>query len=213
MTDSVVDLDDRISAVKEQYGEEIPIDTVGEVVSSLVSGTSQAGDIQHIAGELKELLDFITAARDELGSMRPKSLSAVDIPRAADELSAVVENTEAAAGTVMDAADTLSEIAFSMEGDQADTLMKLSTDLFEASSFQDITGQRINKVASTLDHLEDKLIALAEAIGDDYVETVEEEVFDEGGDVVNDEALLHGPQLDGEGNSQADIDALLASFD
>lgn len=213
MTDSVINLEDRIASVKEQYGDEVPVDTVSDVVSSLVEGTAQQGEVQHIAHELRELLDYISSARDELTGMRPKSLSAVDIPRASDELSAVVENTEAAASTVMDAADALSEMAFSMEGDDADKLMKLSTDLFEASSFQDITGQRINKVSTTLDHLEGKLLSLAEAIGDDYVEDVEEEVFDEGGEVVNQDALLHGPQLDGEGNSQADIDALLASFD
>lgn len=213
MSEKIVKLDDRIASVREQYGDSIPVETVSEVVGSITDGEFHQGDINHIAQELKDLLTYISAAKDELGNMRPKSLSAVDIPRASIELDEVVKNTEAAASTVMDAADTLSEMAFNVSEDQSETLMKLSTELFEASSFQDITGQRINKVSKTLDHLESKLFALAEAIGDDYIDEEPENPFDADGDVVNQDALLHGPQSGGEGNSQDDIDALLASFD
>ncbi|GER08133.1 hypothetical protein JCM17843_24430 [Kordiimonadales bacterium JCM 17843] len=167
-----------------------------------------------VGSEVREILDFIARARDELSSMRPKTMTDKHIATARDELDAVVAHTEEAASRIMDAADSLGEIAGDVEGPNGEKLFTLSTEIFEASSFQDITGQRVSKVVSVLRHIEDRLSALALAIGDTVVhEDEDERIFDEGGEVVNEEALKHGPQLNGKGNSQDDIDALLASFD
>ena len=80
--------------------------------------------------------------------------------------------------------------------------------IFEACSFQDITGQRIAKVVETLQHIEDRVARFAEAT----------RTRDAGGFATADEAakaaraeklLLHGPQLAGQGVSQADVDSML----
>lgn len=77
--------------------------------------------------------------------------------------------------------------------------------IFEACSFQDITGQRIQKVVGTLTYIEDRISGLLDTHG---VTTAEEAVVDDEEDVSGDEALLNGPQLAGEGNDQDDIDAM-----
>lgn len=211
---AAVSLEERTESLRKERGDSVAVDDIGSVVVSLVQGTTQGDDVDKIAVELRELLDFIGAAKSELVGMQPKSLSHRDIPDAGVQLEAIVSATEDAASTIMDAADTLGEMATELEGENAEKLENLSTELFQASSFQDLTGQRITKVERTLNHLEERLGALAEAIGDDYVAPSEDDIeVDDEGVAVNDDDLLHGPQLEGEGNSQAEIDAILAAFD
>ncbi|WP_417461844.1 protein phosphatase CheZ [Kordiimonas sp.] len=211
---AVVSLEQRAKALRQDRGDNVAIDEIANVVGSLVKGRTHDEEIDQIAGELRELLSYINAAKSELVGMQPKSLSNRDIPDAGEQLDAIVKSTEAAAETIMDAAETVGQISEEMGDDASERLAQVSTDLFQASSFQDLTGQRITKVMRTLGHLEERLNALADAIGDDYIEPEEEEIErDDEGIAADDTDLLHGPQLEGEGNSQAEIDAILASFD
>lgn len=210
---AAVSLEDRAASLRQNRGDNIAIDDITHVVGSLVKGTTHDDEINKVALELRELLDYIGAAKSELMGMQAKSLSNRDIPDAGEQLDAIVKSTEEAAETIMDAADAVGQIAEQVEGDNGGKLEEISTTLFQASSFQDLTGQRITKVTRTLGHLEERLNALADAIGDEYIEPEEDVERDEEGVVQDDADLLHGPQLEGEGNSQAEIDAILASFD
>ncbi len=208
-------ISERIVLLKESYGDRVSIDDVGDIVENLVDGMSSefTSEQNHVKAELKNLVDYIEKAKEGIVSIRPKTLSARDIPGATDELDAVVDATEEAAGKIMDAADELNVIAEKADDKIAEKLMDLSTRIFEASSFQDITGQRVNKVVTVLRLLEEKLAALADTIGDTEVDAKTDIEYTKEGDIIDDKALLHGPQLEGDGNSQDDIDALLASFD
>lgn len=211
---TVVSLEDRMEALRKERGDTVAVKDIGSVVSSLVSGNTQGDELEAIATELRDLLNFIGAAKSELVGMQPKSMSHRDIPDAGEQLDAIVEATEDAASKIMDAADTVSDVAASLEGEAAEKLENVSVALFEASSFQDLTGQRVTKVTNTLAQLETRLSALADAIGDDYIAPPSDELEkDEEGVAVNDDDLLNGPQLEGEGNSQDEIDAILAAFD
>jgi chemotaxis protein CheZ len=207
-----VSLQDRVESLKENHGENIAIEEIGSVVGSMINGSNNE-DIRELAGELNELVRFVGAAKRELSSINAKSISNRDIPDANEQLDAIVDATESAASTIMDAAEAISEVAENVDEASAKRLEEVSTELFEASSFQDLTGQRITKVNKVLAHLEERLDALADAIGDEYIEPVEELETDEEGVALEAEDLLNGPQLDGEGNSQDEIDAILASFD
>jgi len=206
-------LEERAAALREDRGDNISVSDISSVVGSLVNGEAPGGNVEQIAAELRDLLSVIDAARTELVAMQPKNLSVRKIPGAHDELDAIVAATEEAAGIIMDAADTVGELAGDVDEKASEKLLDVSTQLFEASSFQDLTGQRITKISGTLKHLEERLSVLADAIGDDYVEPEEDIAKDDEGVAVDDTDLLHGPQLEGEGNSQEEIDALLASFD
>lgn len=209
-----VTMEERTESLRKERGDNVSVDDIGSVVLSLVEGTTQDNEIDQIALELRDLLDYIGAAKAELVGMQAKSLSQRDIPDAGEQLDAIVAATEDAASTIMDAADSVMEIAGEVEPQQAEKLEAVSTELFQASSFQDLTGQRITKVTTTLGHLEERLSALADAIGDDFVAPPVDDIeTDEEGVAVNDDDLLHGPQLEGEGNSQDEIDAILAAFD
>lgn len=165
-----------------------------------------------VANKLKSVsLDELEIVLDKLGS---NNASAKDIPAALVQLAAIREATEGAASMVMDAADQMGLIAEKADLELSGTLMDVSISLYEATSFQDICGQRISKIEKLLLRLEKDLTDLADKIGDKTILADDDEVvFDETGHAVNSDKLLNGPQLDGDGQSQDDIDALMASMD
>jgi hypothetical protein len=79
--------------------------------------------------------------------------------------------------------------------------------IFEACSFQDITGQRITKVVTTLTHIEERLTSLQVAWGPDIQEAIERARSEDDEDEEAD--LLNGPALEGEGIDQSAVDSLL----
>ena len=186
-------------------------DIITEVVMSL-NGDLTPLDLK-VYEELSGLAAFIQTARREIAEIRPQEIGDAFIPSATDELDAVVLSTEEATGRILDRAEQLMTIA----GEQEEALQTRLTDIamaiFEASNFQDITGQRITKVVRTLKHIEDKIDALVGILG----EEVERSRADAGAVAADDPPvegdLLNGPQLPQDAIDQDEIDRLLASFD
>ncbi len=77
--------------------------------------------------------------------------------------------------------------------------------VFEACSFQDITGQRVSKVVKSVTYVEERINALIKIWGKAELEKVDVEPERE---KTADEKLMHGPQLAGEGISQDEIGKL-----
>ncbi len=186
---------------------------IASIVKETIDGSSPTEDIQ-IKEEIRYLLSFVDQAKEEISSLRPKEYSTNKLPAACGELDAIVSGTEEAAGKVMDCADELSEVSEKCNDEVKQQLGDISVKLFEASSFQDITGQRVTKVVTTLVHLEERLSALADAMGDNDVDEVvsDDDNVDKDYDAMANEEFTHGPQLDGEAKDQAAIDALLDDF-
>lgn len=192
----------------------------GEVVRPVGVNEASRGcavmpiDETDLKGELGALLSYIEQAKSEIAALRPKEYSANKIPEASNDLDAIVQGTEVAATKIMDSADEISDLAQSCNLELSGKLVKISTELFEASGFQDITGQRVNKVVTTLAHLEAKLSTLADAVGDTDVDETSEDKNYHAKDysAVPDGELLNGPQLDNQAQDQAAIDALFDEF-
>jgi len=142
-----------------------------------------------------------------------------EIPLARQELKTVVEATDTAANEIMNLSETIQDAADKIRDDVAkgktdtveahcDVIDEAATNLLMACGFQDLTGQRINKVVNALTHLEGQIDGLFETLGIS-------QGTGEGGlhafapdDKRPDTDLLHGPQNEGEGISQAEIDAM-----
>ena len=160
----------------------------------------------------KTLQKIIDEARSEIGAMRPADINDKHIPTATDELDAVVESTAEATNSIMDACDTIMEKSGAIGGENGDAITNEVTKIYEACSFQDITGQRITKVVSTLREIEDKVQSLVKVLSEKI--PVEEQEGDSGEETKSgDVALLNGPQMPANAISQDDIDKLLADFD
>ena len=132
---------------------------------------------------------------------------------ATDELDAVVAATEQATQTILQTAETLDEMADRIKQSASDDFISKSADemreliikVFEACNFQDITGQRITKVVSTVKFIEDRVNRMIDIWGPESfaeIEVVEPPPKDP------DHDLLSGPQLGDSGVSQEDIDKL-----
>lgn len=211
-----ISLEDRLENIRGRIGDQVDVSEITTVVAEVMG--SFEGDIDlkeaHFQDELRDLLAYIENAKADISDIQPKFLSENKIPEASNQLDRVIETTEEATSKIMDSAEEIADIAATQKGKLAEKLETISMQIFEASSFQDITGQRVTKVVKTLQYLEEKLSDLARAIGDeDSHIRAKEEASNVNPD--SDENLLQGPQCHetGLGNNQDAIDALLSSFD
>ena len=206
-------LDDRVQSLTEKHSDTVAVSEVEGLVDSLISGISADGQTTAVPENIQETVDYLEGARDAIEDLKAYDFVNNRIPLAKEHLDEIINQTEQVAGSIMDAAEEINTLAAQMEGEQAEKLLEISTALFEASTFQDITGQRITKVERLFGHLNERMGMLAMAIGDTYVAPDEDIEKDDDGVAVHDDDLLHGPQLETEANSQEDIDAILAMFD
>ena len=153
---------------------------------------------------LQYLSDHIRLTRSEIGALRQGGNDEQLFGNTADELEEIVTETARAANEIMDAAEMVEKVAATVDPAACTALMDAVTKIYEASSFQDITGQRITKVVRVLQSLETKLASLADAFGPAMAGT---KTAPEG-----DQALLNGPQLTKNASSQSDIDALFETL-
>ena len=205
-------LKQRLDALRAEHGDRVGIDEVAEVTASILStmqGDFTALDLR-VYKELDDLAKYIQNAKSEIANLCSDDMRNEHLPAAAVQLDAIVEATEEATGTILDAAEAIEAEANLRE---LPTINDQVTRIFEACSFQDLTGQRISKVVSTLNYIESQIDRLVSAFGDD-LKRVQPAPARRDAPAKNDGgSLLSGPQLPGEGNKQEDIDALLASFD
>ena len=188
-------------------------DKVVRIINSVIQKVSAGGGASQeiIYQELKDLKKIIDEARREIGSTGAGEIKDKHIPTATDELEAVVGATAEASGAIMDACDVIMEKAGDA-GASSDAIMAEVTKIYEACSFQDITGQRITKVVKTLQTIDEKVAKLMEVLGE-KMPGIDSDSDDGEEESSGDAALLNGPQLPGGGVTQDDIDKMLAEFD
>ncbi len=185
---------------------------VVEIINSVISKVENTGGARlSIFTELKDLQRIIDEARREIGNARVSEIGGKHIPTATDELDAVVEATADATGKIMDACDVINEKAAEAGGEAGDAISAEVIKVYEACSFQDITGQRITKVVTTMKTIEEKVDRLLKSLGETL--PIEETQAEEEDARSEDEKLMNGPQMDDQAISQDEIDKLLASFD
>lgn len=153
--------------------------------------------------ELTRLARFIEAAKRDIAALHPDEIRQKHLPTAADELDAIVAATAEATGAILDAAEKLTAIGSTGSPEISDQVTEQVTRIFEACTFQDITGQRITKVIKTLKQIEAKVADLVQAFGDAPPPRHRAAAPAATGDA----ALLNGPQLPGAAASQSEIDA------
>lgn len=188
-----------------------------ESVMATVQGDLSAVNLKLYA-EIEALSRFITNAKAEIAQVRPDEIRTEHLPAATDELEAIVGATEQATNQIFEAVEGIEEIAAGLDEETAQKVTDHVTNVYEACSFQDITGQRITKVVTALQQIEGKVDTLLAAFGEEAVQHQAERKAPQdkapATSEETDKALMNGPASPGEETvSQDDIDALLASFD
>jgi chemotaxis protein CheZ len=182
---------------------------IAEVVRAVLTTISHelSAKESSLLREVEELGQMIANTKSEIAALRVDDITDHDIPFATDELDAIVEHTAHATDAILESCEMLDEVAATVSGEAAAKLLAAQTKIYEACSFQDITGQRITKVVTTLKVIEGKVAHIigtfgAKAAGN-RVSTAH---------VATDADLLNGPQLPEHAMDQSDIDKLLADF-
>jgi chemotaxis protein CheZ len=207
MRDKPGPIRDKAGADTPNYDREMVLEMVTAVL------TTMSGDLSptetSLLGEVEALGRTIAAAKQEIAALRVDDINDRDIPFATDELDAIVEHTAGATNAILESCEIMEEVAATVTGDAAAKLQEAVTKIYEACSFQDITGQRITKVVATLKTIEDKVALIIGTFGLPDSPAAAERVVRP---AASDAELLNGPQLPSNAMDQSDIDKLLASF-
>jgi chemotaxis protein CheZ len=166
--------------------------------------------------ELDLIYDAINRTKREIAVLHGTSFNGEEMARLNGELGAVVGGTEHATQQILEAAEAIDQAATALTSVNSPDQQKLLSEeiqervvsIFEACNFQDLTGQRINKVMNTMKFIENHITVMMDIWGGvDEIKACAPPIVDqrEGAD-----RLLNGPKLaDDVGHaSQDDIDAL-----
>lgn len=202
MTECAVNQDEN-----KLYGREQVIEIINSVLSKVQSPDDVSKDV--LLSELDELHRVIVETVEAFSGTLPGDIKGKHIPTATDELEAVLGATEEATGTIMDSCEAIQAKLDGMDASLAAAVEEEVTKIFEACSFQDITGQRISKVVKAIREIDEKVEHMMSVIGGGRSAPAATDEKAVGGD----EGLLNGPQLPENAVSQEDIDKILAEFD
>ncbi|HEY9163261.1 MAG TPA: protein phosphatase CheZ [Magnetovibrio sp.] len=165
-----------------------------------------------LRGQLHDLKGSIDKTKSEIAALHKPGQTDDKFTTAAMELDAIVKATEEATNNILGASEDIQDLAQAIKDrsddvkirEQVDQIANLVVTIFENCNFQDITGQRTGKVVRTINYLEERILTMINIWGEEEFEGVKlpDDVRSE------DEKLLEGPQLDGQGISQNDIDSL-----
>jgi chemotaxis protein CheZ len=202
-------LDRLVAFLKKKHGEHVSIAEVTTLAEVMADSMHDFYRLLHacVHAELKDIADYIARTRAEIAALRPNELHQVHLPAAGNELAAIVQLTETATHSIMERAEAvMSAEAGDLDAYKALVEARLIA-VIEACSFQDLTGQRIAKVADMLGQIEARIARFAVAT----------HVADAEGPKGEREAaagrkhrlMFEGPIPKGEKNGQLDVDFLL----
>jgi chemotaxis protein CheZ len=199
---------DQLEALRARYPqpESAQLAEMVHGILSTLNGDLTARDAM-LLSEVEELAATMARARDEISSLRADDINMSHIPSATDELDAIVAHTATATDSILECCERLDTVAAEVSSEQAQVLRDVTTHIYEACSFQDITGQRITKVVATLKTIEAKVAHILDVFAGHTT------AADAAAPATGPDSLLNGPQLPSLAMGQSDIDALLASFD
>lgn len=163
---------------------------------------------ESVNAEFSSIRDCIEAMKSDVAALRANEIQQTHLPTAGRELDAVVSATEEATNTIMESAETIMAAETNDPESYRAMVEQEVMKIFEACSFQDITGQRISKVVETLQIIEARVGRLASRDG----------IADARGPLSEAEEsraerrrrlLLEGPAAPGQGMGQDEVDRLL----
>jgi len=172
-----------------------PVQFAAQSLVDIISGIKiqQSSDAAFLAHQ-----QFITLANNELSDIRNEMLMAVN--------------------KVLDGADALSEAIEQLPDDVKSAAMDNVATIYEACSFQDITGQRIQNLLKAVSEIEEAMASHvlnftdgdeAGAGSDDPSDAASDQgQASNASGIIRDEDLLNGPAHSADAPNQDDIDRL-----
>ncbi|MHA1546760.1 MAG: protein phosphatase CheZ [Alphaproteobacteria bacterium] len=207
-----------VGQVRKGNANDVPLFDLVRMVEHLVEDLDRSDDSPSAKSARKSLSDQIQAefaaiassiaqARKDLSEFKPGDVNSQHIPAAGRELQAIVEATENATHMIMEAAENLLELETTDIDKHKEAVANEAMKIFEACSFQDITGQRVSKIVETLEYIDQRVDRITKKLGLEQgpPASAQEETTRE---KRKRELILNGPAMEGEGVAQDDIDAM-----
>ncbi len=179
-----------------------------------MAGVNSDERYERLKQEVYRLFEFVQQIKQQIASVKHPRSQIDPFGTVAEQLKAIVKSTEDASETIMSSTESIlsevvplsSAIRFSEAQERFAKINDACNGIFEACAFQDLTGQRISKIGRTMTKIEHTLDDIVKLVGGpegmaEVPAPVEEPR-------VRDGVVLDGPQLEGEGVSQGDIDQL-----
>jgi chemotaxis protein CheZ len=199
------------AAIEDQAARE-----VAEARALLETYRAQIEQCEKLKVELDLIHEAIARTKGEIAVLHAKSFDGQEMAKVNGELGAVVGGTEQATQQILEAAESIDQAASALARvnslDQqkilSEEIQERVISIFEACNFQDLTGQRISKVMTTMKFIEHHINVMMDIWGGvDAIKAHAPQIVDtrEG-----DARLLNGPKMEGDVGhaSQDDIDAL-----
>ena len=185
-----------------------------EIINSVIDKMDTDKSVtREVFLHLSELANIIDSLKKDISSVQPGHVKNSHIPDATDELGAVVTATAEATNKIMSVCEDIETIAATVEGQSGEDIRNKVTQIYEACGFQDITGQRIRNVVSTLQVIEEKIDRIMETLNETVGLKLSDDKYEKVVSIDDAKSLLNGPQMPDKAVTQADIDKLLAEFD
>lgn len=144
--------------------------TTLERIEETIRGERASISADRIKFDLHEMARAIVRTKAEIAAIRPSGDG--KLTEAGAELGSIVKSAEGATHRVLQAAEQVQELAWTMrergiDPVACDKLNALATEIYLACEFQDLTGQRTTKIVQVLGFLEERINTMVEIWGDD----------------------------------------------
>jgi chemotaxis protein CheZ len=205
---------DRLEAIEKKLDEKITI--TGERAAE--EGASVHPQVERFRIDIIDMAESIMRTKHEIAQIKMTEGENSRFDEASNELDAIVTQTEEATSSLLEAAEKIQEVVWTMREEGAtethfDIIDDKVTEIYTACSFQDLTGQRISKVINVMRYLERRIDVMMSIWNIDKSSLMsslnaDQTLSDENEDQRPDRHLLNGPALKGEGIDQDAIDAM-----
>jgi chemotaxis protein CheZ len=200
---------ERLKKMRSKKGTSIDASDLDALLVEVVAALGSVSDQREMISEIEAIADKIRQAKADIYAISAEDTGQGQIKGANLELDEVIKATEDASNRIMDAAEKIQALC----GGNAEISEQIGQ-IFEACSFQDITGQRICKVLGLLADVE-KSIAHLMGIAKLHVKdvgSVTKMPINPKTQADEEKDLLNGPQLGKNTPSQDDIDKMFAEL-
>src|SRR3954453_22785060 len=189
---------------------------VADAQTLLETYRAQIEQCEKLKVELDLIHDAINRTKREIATLHGKSFDGGEMAKVNGELGAVVGGTEQATQQILEATEAIDQAATALSKNTSPDQQKLLSEeiqervisIFEACNFQDLTGQRISKVMTTMKFIEQHIYEMMNIWGG--IDAIKAHASPTVDTREGDARLLNGPKMEGEVGhaSQDDIDAM-----
>ncbi|MFH6782434.1 MULTISPECIES: protein phosphatase CheZ [Methylobacterium] len=145
---------------------DVLLQAIGRLENAVVGDRTPVG-MERLRFDLIEMAKAISRTKSEIAAIHAPDQDQSRLCAASEALDGIVRTTERATSDILQAAEEVQEVAWTLRETGADSqvcdrLDQNATQIYTACSFQDLTAQRTSRIVNTLRYLEQRLTAMIE---------------------------------------------------